>query len=279
MRQFILSGQEIRNGLVSIDGNDYRYLRQVLRVRPGDMISVRLEDGSLANATVAKVDDKKRCVLLQFCAAGENSFGADEGSITRGVQASALNSGFAFGIEFWLFQFITKPQKFEQIVRQATECGISKIIPVKGEYSEKSSVLAFEGNKRDRLERIIREARQQSGSPVSTEILPPLGLEDALSLWQKNDCQDDGGLSSLGIVLYERTDKTENLSALVNRKKNGLKKAAVCVGCEGGISPAEIEFLSEKGLFHRVHFAVNILRAETAALYGIAALQSAILSE
>ena len=34
--------------------------------------------------------------------------------------------------------------------------------------------------------------------------------------------------------------------------------------------------LEEKGLFEPIHFAVNILRCETAALYGIAAVQSEI---
>ena len=50
----------------------------------------------------------------------------------------------------------------------------------------------------------------------------------------------------------------------------------MAVGSEGGISPEEVKLLQEKGLFHPIHFAVNILRCETAALYGIAAVQSAI---
>ena len=52
-----------------------------------------------------------------------------------------------------------------------------------------------------------------------------------------------------------------------------IKKAAIAVGSEGGISPEEVRLLEEKGLFVPVHFAVNILRCETAALYGIAAVQ------
>ena len=48
------------------------------------------------------------------------------------------------------------------------------------------------------------------------------------------------------------------------------------MGSEGGISPAEVEIL-QKEHFEPIHFDVNILRCETAALYGIAAVQSAIL--
>ena len=41
MRQLIIENKQIRKGLIELEGKDYRYLRQVLRVRPGDMISVR----------------------------------------------------------------------------------------------------------------------------------------------------------------------------------------------------------------------------------------------
>lgn len=52
------------------------------------------------------------------------------------------------------------------------------------------------------------------------------------------------------------------------------QKLALAVGCEGGISPAEAQLLKANG-FIPVHFAGNILRCETAAVYGIAALQNA----
>ena len=57
MRQFIVEKGKEKNGLIQLDGKDYRYLRQVLRVRAGDMISVRLSSGDLKNATVAAIDE------------------------------------------------------------------------------------------------------------------------------------------------------------------------------------------------------------------------------
>jgi 16S rRNA (uracil1498-N3)-methyltransferase len=50
------------------------------------------------------------------------------------------------------------------------------------------------------------------------------------------------------------------------------------VGAEGGISPEELDFAQKHG-FVPVHFATNILRCETAALYGIAALQNAVVEK
>ena len=281
MRQFIVEKGKEKNGLIQLDGKDYRYLRQVLRVRAGDMVSVRLPSGDLKNATVAAIDESARRVTLQIC--------ADTGrSITRGVQAGEVEDGGAAGsgngaalVEYWLFQFLPRPQKFELIVRQATECGVAVIVPVVGDFSEKSSAQALQGSKKERLDRIIKEARQQSGSPVDTKVLEPVSLEKAIELWNEA-CGEIGDFDKLNhpvaFVLSERDDCSGNLRATV-QKAGGIekiKKAAIAVGSEGGISPEEVKLLEEKGLFVPVHFAVNILRCETAALYGIAAVQSEI---
>lgn len=281
MRQFIVEKGKEKNGLIQLDGKDYRYLRQVLRVRAGDMISVRLPSGDLKNATVAAIDESARRVTLQIC--------ADTGrSITRGVQAGEVEDGGTAGsgngaalVEYWLFQFLPRPQKFELIVRQATECGVAVIVPVVGDFSEKSSAQALQGSKKERLDRIIKEARQQSGSPVDTKVLEPVSLEKAIELWNEA-CGETSEFDKLkhpvAFVLSERDDCSGNLRATV-QKAGGIekiKKAAIAVGSEGGISPEEVKLLEEKGLFVPVHFAVNILRCETAALYGIAAVQSEI---
>ena len=271
MRQLIIEKGKEKNGLIQLDGKDYRYLRQVLRVRAGDMISVRLPSGDLKNATVAAIDESARRVTLQIC--------ADTGiTITRGVQADQVEGA---QIEYWLFQFLPRPQKFELIVRQATECGVAVIVPVVGDFSEKSSAQALIGAKRDRLDRIIREARQQSGSPVDTKVLEPVSLEKAIELW--NDaCGADGTdeHQHVAFVLSERDDCSGNLRATAEKSagQGKIKKAAIAVGSEGGISPEEVKLLEEKGLFVPIHFAVNILRCETAALYGIAAVQNEINS-
>ena len=282
MRQFIVEKNQIKNGLIQLEGKDYRYFRQVLRVRAGDMVSVRLPDGNLSNATVAKIDEASRCLTLQLCAETGKT-------ITRGVQAEELTGDStsvngALMVEYWLFQFLPRPQKFEQIVKQATECGVSVIVPVIGEYTEKSSAEALRGAKKERLERIVKEARQQSGSPVDTKVLEPVSLEKAMELWNTDNTVAERSRRErdVAFVLSERGDCDGNLRKTVEGvpstplRDRPIKRAAIAVGSEGGISPAEVKTLEEKGLFVPVHFAVNILRCETAALYGIAAVQCEI---
>ncbi|MCR4953284.1 MAG: RNA methyltransferase [Treponema sp.] len=302
MRQFILEKNLEKDGTVTLEGKDFKYLRQVLRVRPGDMISLRLADGSLQNSTVTKIDEKSKRIQLQVCAncgiddglgaGGSQSSGGQNSSaksITRGVQAQEIQAGREKSsdgvaqIEYILLQFVPRPQKFEQIVRQSVECGVKYIVPVFGEYSEKSSIQALSGNvnKKERLERIVKEARQQSGSPVDSVVTEPMTLEQAVefvhggkqtaALGESSATQN----STIGFVLSERDEGSVKISEVL-AKNPDVKRIAIACGSEGGISPKEVEFLCKKGLFLTVHFSVNILRCETAALYGIAAVQTAV---
>ena len=257
MRQLIIEKNQDKNGLVIIDGKDFHYLRQVLRVKAGDMVKLRLSDRELYNSTVAKIDDSAKKITLQICA-------ETQPPVIENVTSQSTAP------EYTLFQFIPKPQKLELIVRQATECGVKNIVPVISEYAEKGSIAALAGGKKERLERIVREARQQSGSPVDTTIFDPVTVEQAIEIWNKIKEQADG--DAAGYVLSERT-----VEEPFGRFKD-KPPAAVCIVCgnEGGISPDELELLTKKALLYPVHFSVNILRCETAALYGIAAVQTAI---
>lgn len=265
MRQFIVSSVPDKNGIISVSGKDFRYLRQVLRVKIGDMINVRLPDGTLSNTTVCNILENQKQIQLQICQKGS----ADE-SVTRGVQAEQISSANA-SIEYWLFQFIPKASKMEQIIRQATECGIKNIVPVVGEYSQKNNVLAMESSKKDRFLRIVREARQQSGSSVETTILDAVSLKEAISLWNEETLADG---EKAAVVLWECCEQTKTVHEVLS--KSDIKKVAIVIGSEGGISPSEIQELSLNG-FIPIHFDTNILRCETAALYGIAAVQCALL--
>lgn len=275
MRQLIIEKNQDKNGLVIIDGKDFHYLRQVLRVKAGDMVKLRLADGQLHNSTVAKIDDSAKKITIQICATLRQTQGP------QGEQNDAapepVEGPF---IEYTLFQFIPKPQKLELIVRQATECGVKNIVPVISEYAEKGGIAALAGGKKERLERIVREARQQSGSPVDTKVFEPVTLEQAIEIWNKIKEQADG--DAAGYVLSERTVERPLRQAQgpqasgVPEPVEGPKAVCIVCGNEGGISPDELELLTKKALLYPVHFSVNILRCETAALYGIAAVQTAI---
>ena len=280
MRQFVSAAEPNSKGLLEISGKDFHYLRKVLRLAVGDMINLSLPGGLSQDATVCKVDDAAKKITVQVCQDQKSSQ----------VQNAASGQMRTY---MTLLQFVPKPQKMELIVRQATECGIANVIPVIGEYTQAGSEKPLQ--KSDRFERIVREARQQSGSQVETKIFSPMKLSEALELIERGDflpetfgqeenssqAQESAAAGLAKIVLYERGEKTSPLSdALFGHEKDcrqGQKPRACvfAIGSEGGISPAEFELLLSKG-FKAVHFNTNILRCETAALYAAAAIQSAL---
>lgn len=261
MRQFVSEVNPDKKGLIELSGKDFRYFKQVLRLCAGDMVFVRIPEGRLVSMTLAKIDEKSRRVTLQLCDTAVNQ---NENSLSEN------QSEYRAEVNFYLFQFVAKGPKMDLIVRQAGECGVLKVIPVLGEFSQKGGE---EKNFRNaRYERIIKEARQQSGSPVPTEISETKTLEQACAFWK--ELTEQNKEESFACVLYERSEKTTNLFKALAEYKT-IKNCAVFCGAEGGISPDEIEFLIGQNIIP-VHFETNILRCETAALYGMACVQNAI---
>lgn len=270
MRQYISQKNLDSDGLLSIIGKDFRYLHNVLRLKSGDMIYVRLPNGNLQSMTVCQIDEKGKKIILQLCDLADTQVGENQPSETDSIESR----------EFTLFMALPKSSKFDLIVRQATECGVARIVPVQTEFSQQGSEkINFRS---ERFERIIKEARQQSGSPVDTKISDCKSLAGVCELW-KGESENLSESEKIAIVLYERNESTVSIRQACEQvraqEKSGnsssLKKIALFCGSEGGLSPSEIEILQKSG-FLPVHLKTNILRCETAALYGISALQSCL---
>lgn len=263
MRQFIFNGKTEKNGSIIVTGKDYRYLMNVLRLKINDKIDVRLKNGNLELMEIIRCDGKT--ALLKPVPRAEEKEAA---LVTQGVSAFSLaEQTSATQKEYWLFQFMPKPQKMDLIIRQATECGVAVIVPIVGEFSVNQ-----DGKGRlERWDRIVKEARQQSGSPVSTRILSPVSVNEAAKIWEEFESSE-----KRAFILHENPEKGVSLfSGDFSENKlicKDVKKIALAVGCEGGFSEKEYEALNQVG-FLPLHFKTNVLRAETAALYGIAVLQ------
>jgi 16S rRNA (uracil1498-N3)-methyltransferase len=261
MRQFVAPQEPDINGRIPVYGRDYAYLRQVLRLSDGECVDVRLPGGRLAPMflRVSGLSAALETALESSCQAKTGS----------GVGAGAVETGFYRGTAFYLFQFLPKARKFDIILCQAVEAGVAAVVPVQGEYSPPQG--DFMG-RIGRFERIVREARQQSGSPVSVEIVEPVTAGQAAAWWKARRSEP-----SFAALLSEYPeDAGAGLHGYLKSAPAVPASAALAVGSEGGISPAERGCLMEAG-FLPVHFPVNVLRSETAALYGMAALQSVIM--
>ena len=283
MRQFLLDQPLEPGERVTLEGDEFRYLVQVLRLSPGDSVEARLPDGTLASLAVERLDARAKAVTLRRPAgprADVPPFAPASGFSSAGISSDRVGTSFRAGDSMpplpevperfpriVLFQWMLKGPKMDQVIRQATETGVSAIVPVSGERC-----LPREGDSSGRAvrwARIVREARQQSGSPVATVVASPVSVGAIGGIW--------GGVSSgrraAALVLTEAPLARKTLHEYLY---TGMEIVALATGPEGGMTAEELGALERAG-FSAVHFRTNVLRAETAALYGIAAAQTAIM--
>ncbi len=259
MKQFIAEVFPDKNGRMELSGKDFHYLAEVRREPEGTVIQVRLPDGTLSPFRIEKTGrNPKTVILIQ-----EKGKPAENSRIEEGKEENFPH--------ILLFQWILKSHAMDLVIRQAVETGVSDIIPVIGEHCVPS---VKPETKNSRWERIVREARQQSGSPVCSRILPVVSTSGISKILGE---ENSGEI--LKLMLSEIPGESGTVHGCLgrfSRKTGGLKTVVLAVGPEGGMSHSETDNLIALG-FEKIHFNTNVLRAETAALYGLAAVQNSIM--
>jgi 16S rRNA (uracil1498-N3)-methyltransferase len=172
-----------------------------------------------------------------------------------------------------LFQAIPKGEKMDLIVRQAAEGAIAEIVPFESEFSVVKIGKGTSGvakGKFLRWQRIIKEARQQCGSAIATEIRQPLTIDELFAHWE-NIRQ----LGILGLLFHHMPLANASLHGYLEKSPQAL---VLAIGPGGGFSPAEAGRFVAAG-FKPFTIAGTILRTETAALYAAAAVRIILLEK
>jgi 16S rRNA (uracil1498-N3)-methyltransferase len=255
MRQFILPEDWDGGPTCLVEGGRARYVARVLRLGPGDSFPGLDAGGRPLACTVLRSDGGR--LLLSVAAA------------PAGAEAAPPEPGSGSQPRIVLAQGLPKGAKMDLVVRQATEAGAAAVVPLLSARSLSRG--AESGSARlSRWERIVREAMQQSGSSTRTRVLEPIPPSEL-----------PAALSALGlrpgdprILLHEAPLAQSSMHGYLTGASDAI---ALCVGPEGGFAPDEVDFFLGEG-FRPLRFAGAVLRAETAALYAIAAAQI-VLSE
>jgi 16S rRNA (uracil1498-N3)-methyltransferase len=171
-----------------------------------------------------------------------------------------------------LFQGLPKGAKIDLIIRQATEGGLSEVIPFESEYSAVKIKAGMEEKIR-RWERIIKEARQQSGSVIPTGVSAPCTVDGLLGYWTELITNFPQGV---GILLHQEPALPLAQGTFHDYLSNDPEFVVLAVGPEGGFSPGEAARFMAAG-FKPVVMGSTILRTETAALYAAAAVRIILL--
>lgn len=236
MHRFFVSAHQIERPHIILRGEDVKHIRDVLRLSSADLIVI--SDGK-GKDFVARIESVERKEI--------------KATIVKEEMKEEARPSVS------LFQGFAKGAKMDLIVRQATEVGVSEIVPV---FTERSVVHLGKDERKNRvirLEKIAVEASKQSQRSHLPKISEPKNWQDAISL-----------LAAFDFVLVPWEEEHEqSLKGVLRNSSREWEKVAVVIGPEGGLTEAEMSELQSLGAVP-VSLGKNVLRTETAALAALA---------
>lgn len=234
MYQFFVEPGQIQGNRAVIRGNDVNHIKNVLRMKPGEEIS-------LSNG----LDGKEYRV-------GIVSFSGDEIECElRFIKEDAVE----LPCRVCLFQGLPKGDKMELIVQKAVELGVCEIVPV----AMVRSVVKLDDKKAAakvrRWQSVAEAAAKQSRRGKVPSVHEVAGFKEALAYASGMEIK---------ILPYELAEGMDKTRELIKSIRPG-QKVAVFIGPEGGFDPKEVELAKEAG-FSPVTLGKRILRTETAGM-------------
>ena len=214
------------------------YLKNVMRLGEGD--AVALFNGS---------DGEFRARI--------DSFGKRAASLVVEEQLRAQTGE----PDLWLVFAPIKRARIDYLVEKATELGASALVPVITRHTH------VERLNLDRLRAHAVEAAEQSERLTVPRIEEPRALEDVLAAWD----------ASRRIMLCDESGTAPPAAQALagpNSNLSGAASWAVLIGPEGGFAETELDALRKLPFVSAVSLGPRILRADTAALAGLAVLQA-----
>ena len=243
MRVFLLRKNHSGDGVYQLSQKEKNYLFNVLRFNVNDVFTAKDSGDSYYKAFLFDEDS----ITLERTDTPEETL------------LDSLSSYKGPFVHMTAFLSVLKGKKNEIEVRALTEIGVKRIILMNTEFTQSP----LSSHQIERLEMIIREAVQQSGSS-EPELLGPVSFSEALSM-------SDGKL----LILHQnKLGTTLSLSEALENDDTS-SHISFMIGPEGGFSDKECSEAIDNGA-KAIMLNTNILRAETATIYTASAIQGLI---
>lgn len=240
MGRFFIEPWQLKDGFVTIIGQDAKHLAKVLRLGPGTEVEVF--DGSgvdyLVKLVTVTLTESMGEILGQKRAATEPP------------------------LKINLVQALPKQGKMELIIQKCTELGIMAIYPIETQRTVVKLAADKSKEKTERWQKIAVEAVKQCGRSIIPQISPPQSLAVFLNTMASNQ----------EIIMFWEGETTQGLKKLLTKWESQAEKPElfIIIGPEGGFTAEEAEQVLKCG-GHLATLGPRILRTETA---GIAVLSS-----
>jgi 16S rRNA (uracil1498-N3)-methyltransferase len=192
---------------VTLTADEARHLREVLRLKPGDAVSVFDGEGKEFRGVVAQA--RREFAELEL-----------HGEMLPARPESPLQITLAVAL--------LKGEKFDLVVQKATELGVNKFVPLITRHADIKLRDEADAAKRvGRWQRIALEAAKQSGRALVPEINLPVSFESVLT--------------SSSLLFSERGGRS------LNEVQEQFDAVTAITGSEGGWSDEELERANSAG--------------------------------
>jgi 16S rRNA (uracil1498-N3)-methyltransferase len=240
MYHFFVQPEQINDKTVIITGSDVNHIKNVIRLKPEDEISISNGiDGRDYRCGIKSITDTEVLCELRFI----------------------KEDGVELPSKVYLFQGLPKGDKMEFIIQKMVELGVYEIIPV----SMKRCVMKIDAKKEKtkiaRWQGISEAAAKQSKRGVVPTIHNVMTYKEALEYAKIMDVK---------LVPYEMEETLSGAGGMkatrdiIGNLKGG-EKIAVFIGPEGGFDETEINLAIELGM-KPITLGRRILRTETAGM-------------
>lgn len=236
MYQFFVEPCQINldDNSVIIIGSDVNHIKNVLRMKPGEELSVSNGlDGREYRCGIEALKEDRVICRLRFVK-------------EENVELPA---------KVYLFQSLPKGDKMELIVQKAVELGVYEIIPV----ASRRCVVKLEDKKAAaktaRWQGIAEAAAKQSRRGIIPRVSKIMDFREAVKAAADMDVR---------LIPYELAGGMEKTKRILDGIQPG-QRAAVFIGPEGGFEEEEIRLAEESGI-EPVTLGRRILRTETAGM-------------
>lgn len=223
---------KIENNTAYIEGSDFNYLKNVLRLKLGDEIVV--------------LDSKSKEYSAKIISIDKESLMAELVAERHPKSEPRVKVTIAHGIP--------KNPKMDLVVQKATELGVLRIIPLKTERSIVKIDPEKEEGRVNRWQKIAKEAAEQSGRLIIPFVEEIMDFKDLFIIKSEFD---------LCIMLWEM-EKERTIKKVLQDHRD-LNHLLVLIGPEGGFSHEEAELARKEG-FLTTTIGNRIVRTETASI-------------
>lgn len=234
MSHFFIEPHQIEGEKVFILGEDYNHIKNVLRMKIGEELTISANNDLIYTAKIESFQDSKVECLITDCNGGRAELPVD----------------------IILFQGLPKKDKMELIIEKAVELGVKEVVPV----LMKRTIVKIEDEKKEakKLERwrtIALTAAKQSGRDRVPTVSPFVSFKEAI---------ERASALEFNLIPYENERGMEKTREVI-RDTRDKKTIGIFIGPEGGITEEELAMAEGIGA-KKISLGNRILRTETAGL-------------